>query len=63
MFNIAVTDADKTRAGENLAAVCELAQTMKMQPLIEFFDLGGCVPSLKSAMALIETGKIRQSQA
>jgi sugar phosphate isomerase/epimerase len=57
MFNIAVTDADKTRVEENLAAVCELAQTMKMQPLIEFFDLGGCVPSLKSAMALIETGR------
>jgi sugar phosphate isomerase/epimerase len=58
MFNIAVTDADQARVEENLAAICELAQTMRMQPLIEFFScLDGCVPSLKSAMALIESGK------
>jgi sugar phosphate isomerase/epimerase len=57
MFNIAVTDADQSRTQENLAAVCELARSMKMQPLIEFFALGGCVPSLQSALALIETGK------
>jgi sugar phosphate isomerase/epimerase len=58
MFNIAVTDADQARVEENLAAVCELGQTMKMQPLIEFFScLDGCVPTLKSAMALIESGK------
>jgi sugar phosphate isomerase/epimerase len=57
MFNIAVMDAEQSRVEENLAAVCELAATMKMQPLIEFFGLGGCVPSLASAMALIETGK------
>jgi sugar phosphate isomerase/epimerase len=57
MFNIAVLDAEQARVEENLTAVCELAAKTGMQPLIEFFGLGGCVPSLKSAMALIETGK------
>jgi len=57
MFNIAVLDAEQARVEENLAAVCELAAKIGMQPLIEFFGLGGCVPSLASAMALIETGR------
>ena len=56
-FNVAVMDAEQSRVEENLAAVCELAQKIGMQPMMEFFGLGGCVPSLKAAMALIDTGK------
>jgi sugar phosphate isomerase/epimerase len=56
--NIAAIDDDQARMEDNLAAVCELAQTMNVQPLIEFFACaGGSVPSLASAMALIETGR------
>jgi sugar phosphate isomerase/epimerase len=56
--NIAAIDDDHARMEDNLAAVCELARTMKVRPLIEFFAAaGGSVPSLASAMALIETGK------
>jgi sugar phosphate isomerase/epimerase len=56
--NIAAIDDDQERMEDNLAAVCELAQTMQVRPLIEFFAAaGGSVPSLASAMALIETGK------
>jgi sugar phosphate isomerase/epimerase len=58
--NIAAIDDDQARMEDNLAAVCDLAQTMNVRPLIEFFACaGGSVPSLASAMALIDTGKFR----
>jgi sugar phosphate isomerase/epimerase len=58
MVNIAAIDDDQARMEDNLAAVCELAKTMNVQPLLEFFACtGGSVPSLASAMTLIETGR------
>jgi sugar phosphate isomerase/epimerase len=56
-FNVAVMDPELARVKDNLAAVCELAGKIGMTPMMEFFALGGCVPSLKEAMKLINSGK------
>jgi sugar phosphate isomerase/epimerase len=56
-FNVAVLDADKARVADNLAAACEAGRRRGMTAMLEFFRLGGAVPSLKEAMALISSGK------
>jgi sugar phosphate isomerase/epimerase len=56
-FNIVVMDSEMSRVCENLAAVCELAKSIGMLPMLEFSGLGGPISSLKVAAGLAASGE------
>ena len=56
-FNIVVMDSEMSRVRENLAAVCDLAKSIGMLPMLEFSGLGGPIGSLKVAAALAASGE------